>query len=623
MDSPSSRYQGPIDPAARLLGRVTAAPGAAALLFRTIALERYETYSSDSVSVGQHVVAPDDTSGVERALAALVATAAWTGTPEDNEALVPRMLKESTRAEEEGSKARRGDLKPAGPLATRQVAAANELAIFGTSIARKAAQPDALLTAHHPSGLAHPSLWDSIVSDAIEGITRALGAEGDQAKIKQANAAIQDISVRKRSERCHALLTTTDGPQLNGEPVPKHLRVPSVEDIGTAVDATRLGEYLSCLMSQQRCFDASKHGKASAVQAPPLVPVQARWPTNDGVFLVPGQRHPLTVASQANGLRSAAALGRQVTDPRDPLSVPPWAIGSPHIWKSAVTPAPWKGQIWQDRWVMEHVYPGLRGGFFVEAGAVDGLAYSNTLAMERYFNWSGVLVEARRECIESIQHFRPRSHAVRALLGPPDVTECTAEQQAAGMTSCEQHKEYAMFYPSGAMRDQINATARYMDASLLEGIGKMVEGGTAVEWTRDVSAGTIRAKSLQSVLREANAPPFIHFLSLDIEGLEWEVLREFDFDSFRFGALAIEHNFDMVQRARVTRLLLQKGYVRELAWTHDDLFLHRTVAQKLWEREQEATRRRRGRARRAGFSDGIDWPSAFDMHREYVNEYSP
>ena len=33
-------------------------------------------------------------------------------------------------------------------------------------------------------------------------------------------------------------------------------------------------------------------------------------------------------------------------------------------------------------------------GTFVEMGALDGLTYSNTLVLERCFNWTGVLLEA-------------------------------------------------------------------------------------------------------------------------------------------------------------------------------------------------------------------------------------
>ena len=53
--------------------------------------------------------------------------------------------------------------------------------------------------------------------------------------------------------------------------------------------------------------------------------------------------------------------------------------------------------------------------------------------------------------------------------------------------------------------------------------------------------------------------------------------------------------------------MLWHGYVREMAWMHDDLFLHESVARQVHAREIEAKRRRRGRARRAGFGGGIDW----------------
>lgn len=33
-------------------------------------------------------------------------------------------------------------------------------------------------------------------------------------------------------------------------------------------------------------------------------------------------------------------------------------------------------------------------GFFIECGAYDGETRSNTLNLERFFNWTGILIEA-------------------------------------------------------------------------------------------------------------------------------------------------------------------------------------------------------------------------------------
>ena len=40
-------------------------------------------------------------------------------------------------------------------------------------------------------------------------------------------------------------------------------------------------------------------------------------------------------------------------------------------------------QAGQDRWIVEDVYHGKRGGFFVDVGAYDGLEASNTAVPER------------------------------------------------------------------------------------------------------------------------------------------------------------------------------------------------------------------------------------------------
>jgi FkbM family methyltransferase len=52
----------------------------------------------------------------------------------------------------------------------------------------------------------------------------------------------------------------------------------------------------------------------------------------------------------------------------------------------------------QDRWLEENIFRGKRNGIFVEVGALDGLAYSNTLFFERERDWRGVLIEANPRC---------------------------------------------------------------------------------------------------------------------------------------------------------------------------------------------------------------------------------
>jgi hypothetical protein len=66
---------------------------------------------------------------------------------------------------------------------------------------------------------------------------------------------------------------------------------------------------------------------------------------------------------------------------------------------------------------------------------------------------------------------------------------------------------------------------------------------------------------LLDLLRSHNAPKFIEFLSIDTEGSEFEILEKFDFQSYRFGAICVEHNFADT-RGNINKLLLANGYVQ-------------------------------------------------------------
>jgi FkbM family methyltransferase len=62
---------------------------------------------------------------------------------------------------------------------------------------------------------------------------------------------------------------------------------------------------------------------------------------------------------------------------------------------------------------------GIDGGVFVEAGAHDGYTQSNTYFLERYRDWTGVLVEPVPELAAKATKRRPRSHVAHCALVDP------------------------------------------------------------------------------------------------------------------------------------------------------------------------------------------------------------
>ncbi len=100
-----------------------------------------------------------------------------------------------------------------------------------------------------------------------------------------------------------------------------------------------------------------------------------------------------------------------------------------------------------------------------------------------------------------------------------------------------------------------------MSFSTAGGLGGLSE--TLGKWNEKAAQAptvSLTTVTLDDLLARAGAPPFIHFISMDIEGAELEALRAFPFDRYRVGAWAIEHNREEPKRTRFRRFLASHGY---------------------------------------------------------------
>ena len=85
--------------------------------------------------------------------------------------------------------------------------------------------------------------------------------------------------------------------------------------------------------------------------------------------------------------------------------------------------------------------------------------------------------------------------------------------------------------------------------------------------------------TLNDLLREHGAPSVIQYLSIDTEGSEFEILRNFDFNLWHIEIITIEHNFSS-NRGKIHELLTRNGFVRVLedisCW--DDWYINSNLA---------------------------------------------
>jgi hypothetical protein len=89
---------------------------------------------------------------------------------------------------------------------------------------------------------------------------------------------------------------------------------------------------------------------------------------------------------------------------------------------------------------------------------------------------------------------------------------------------------------------------------------------------------SIETVSLMDILERYNAPSFIEYLSLGIEGGELEALKTFDFNKYTFGLINIKHNYLEPLRTNIRNLLKSNSYVhvKENKWV--DYYKHSSVS---------------------------------------------
>jgi hypothetical protein len=89
----------------------------------------------------------------------------------------------------------------------------------------------------------------------------------------------------------------------------------------------------------------------------------------------------------------------------------------------------------------------------------------------------------------------------------------------------------------------------------------------------------VETVSLNDLLRSHNAPAEVDYLSIDTEGAEFLILKNFDFEKHTIKLLTVEHNDVASYREDLFSLLSSKGYTRlfEILSDFDDWYVHKSV----------------------------------------------
>ncbi|KAL5011506.1 hypothetical protein ScPMuIL_010057 [Solemya velum] len=141
-----------------------------------------------------------------------------------------------------------------------------------------------------------------------------------------------------------------------------------------------------------------------------------------------------------------------------------------------------------------------QGGFFIEAGAADGESYSNTLFLEIKRNWTGLLVEPDPIAYRMLKAKYRKSFSINS---------CIAKEVS-----------------------KVNMTAAWLQG----GFNKRKPDAN-----RHAHPITVYCFPIDSILHAINQTT-VDFFSLDVEGIEPQVLEAIPFDKVDIRLLSIEFN---------------------------------------------------------------------------------
>jgi len=194
----------------------------------------------------------------------------------------------------------------------------------------------------------------------------------------------------------------------------------------------------------------------------------------------------------------------------------------------------------QDKWVIEEIFNFKKEGFFLDLAATNGVIENNTFVLEYFFGWKGIAIEANDVFFNKLKKNR----------------KCTCLNVVVGKN--EKDVQFLETGPTGGIVGENYDNNFSKRTKLLNKLKEKIK--------------TKKTKTLQKILDENNSPSIIDYLSLDVEGAETDILRNFDFNKYIFLSMTVER-----PTPELNKILFDNGYIFVKNFKVDSFYVHKSI----------------------------------------------
>jgi FkbM family methyltransferase len=190
----------------------------------------------------------------------------------------------------------------------------------------------------------------------------------------------------------------------------------------------------------------------------------------------------------------------------------------------------------QDKYLEESVFKGYKNGFFVDVGAHNGISFNNTLYFEKYNNWKGINIEPLEKVYNELVENRPNCINKKCVIS-----------NYTGIVD---------FISNNGYTEMLSGIKEHYDEKHLQ---RLIRENHSEGSTTEIIK--IKSERLETVLEENNITR-INYLSIDVEGGEYEVIKSINFDKVFIDVISFEDNYSDSKTRSILQYLEEKGYVR-------------------------------------------------------------